>query len=717
MRTLFCLVIVAAVLPSARGATAPLCTPSAVPAIVRAEGITERVGDILLQCGGASPATPLLTNLTVYLSARITNRLAAGGAVDASLAADTGSGAVTIQPSAYLGSPYSISFNGVAITPGASGQFSLHIRGIRVAASTVPVNSPILASLAASGTSLLAMTSNVVTVATPQASLLASQGSSLVNCYGSPAPETLTLSNLFARTAHATTRVTEAIPNAFEKRDPATMDSGVRIILRFSGFPKTARIFLPNLVAGSSATVPTTGAGLGSDPEVGQYTPSTQGSLLLARVNGPQPDGSGGTMPYAVGPMGSGVTLLDSAGEVPLAAGAGFAVFEVLDSDPSIRENAQIPVFLALPWPSGGDFDYSPVVTVEYAPVSDQTAAVEGAPVPRFIEFVPGSDCEAMGDCDAGFRPKLQVSTALIRSTRAAGSIFDIHWLTIGNSRDPSVPMPWVATIHYENAGGWIHMDPPFARGALTVRVDLLPGKLAPGVYKASIVIDAGGAGQKAVPVELVVTERQPGVPDSTVPVVTGYDSAAGGKGPLVPGSLAILTGLRFSGDGLTVTFDGYSGEVTVADDAGIQVVVPEAVSGKSAVRVVVTVNGQSSPPMQVELASAFPVIFANSVLNSNGSINSEQNPEPPGGLLRMLATGLPPAGITARIGDRDVLAPPFAGASPSFAGVQQVDVPVPADFGGGATVIVCAPDPVTGDRVCSAPALVYVTPYSEQGK
>ena len=396
MRLLCLFAFAVAMTPTAQSATAPVCSAGGVPVVVRAEGITERVGDILIQCSGATPAVPITTNLAIYLSASITNRLSADRTVDASLSADTGSGPVTIQSSAYLGSSYSLSFNGLTVTPGPSGEFSLRISGIRLTASNVPANSPITAYLATSGASQLAMISNMVTIGTPQPSLLTSQGSSLLNCYGSPVPETLTLSKLFASTAHATTRVTEALPNSLEKRDPATMDTGVRVMLRFSGFPKTARIFLPNLVAGSTATVPTTGAGLGSDPEVGQYTPSAAGSLLLGRVTDLNSDGSGGTVAYSVGPVGSGTSVLDSAGEVPLTDGAGFAVFEVLDSDPDVRENAQIPVFLALPAITDGNFDYKPVVAVSYAPVSKQTMAVEGAPVPRFVDSVPGSDCEVM---------------------------------------------------------------------------------------------------------------------------------------------------------------------------------------------------------------------------------------------------------------------------------------------------------------------------------
>ncbi|MCX6625020.1 MAG: hypothetical protein NTY38_28955, partial [Acidobacteria bacterium] len=188
MKSLYVVAFALAMLPVAEGAIAPFCTASSAPAVLRAEGLTERTGDILIQCGGAAAGTPIITNLTVFLSASITNRLSAENMVDATLAADTGSGSTIILSRAFLNSSYSLSFNGLTVTPGASGNFSLRISGIRAAASNIPANSPILAYLATSGATQLAMTSNTVTVGIPQPSLLTSQGSSLVNCYGSPVP-------------------------------------------------------------------------------------------------------------------------------------------------------------------------------------------------------------------------------------------------------------------------------------------------------------------------------------------------------------------------------------------------------------------------------------------------------------------------------------------------------------------------------------------------
>src|SRR4051812_12032743 len=51
------------------------CTASAVPTTVRAEGLTERVGDIVLQCTGLTPASSFSSNLTLFLPVSVTNRV------------------------------------------------------------------------------------------------------------------------------------------------------------------------------------------------------------------------------------------------------------------------------------------------------------------------------------------------------------------------------------------------------------------------------------------------------------------------------------------------------------------------------------------------------------------------------------------------------------------------------------------------------------------
>src|SRR5579863_3104997 len=70
------------------------CTVTSVPVQVRAEGLTERTGDITMQCSG-SPGAVLTGNLSLSLSVTITNRVDANNfAQDAAFSVDSGLGYV-----------------------------------------------------------------------------------------------------------------------------------------------------------------------------------------------------------------------------------------------------------------------------------------------------------------------------------------------------------------------------------------------------------------------------------------------------------------------------------------------------------------------------------------------------------------------------------------------------------------------------------------------
>src|ERR1700726_3588395 len=77
-----------------------VCSTTAAPLILHAEGLTERIGDILYTCTGA-PGSQLTVNLSVQLNTGITNRLSSGNTVTGPvLTVNSGSGpqAVTVQP-------------------------------------------------------------------------------------------------------------------------------------------------------------------------------------------------------------------------------------------------------------------------------------------------------------------------------------------------------------------------------------------------------------------------------------------------------------------------------------------------------------------------------------------------------------------------------------------------------------------------------------------
>src|SRR5215212_190713 len=124
-------------LASASLASALTCTPSAVTPVLHAEGLAERLGDILLTCTDG-PAGPLGFNLNVTLNVNVTNKLTAAGNADAVLTVDTGAGPVAAGLSPVVSAANQLSFNGVNITVPASGKVNFRITNVRGAVSQLP---------------------------------------------------------------------------------------------------------------------------------------------------------------------------------------------------------------------------------------------------------------------------------------------------------------------------------------------------------------------------------------------------------------------------------------------------------------------------------------------------------------------------------------------------------------------------------------------------
>ena len=71
------------------------CQVSTSPIPVRAEGLTERLGDIVLQCSGSIPGTVFTGNFALFLPVGVTNRVDNNNQTrDAVLSVDLGSGYV-----------------------------------------------------------------------------------------------------------------------------------------------------------------------------------------------------------------------------------------------------------------------------------------------------------------------------------------------------------------------------------------------------------------------------------------------------------------------------------------------------------------------------------------------------------------------------------------------------------------------------------------------
>src|ERR1700744_55876 len=99
--------VAAAVAPVALAANLT-CIPSAAPAIVHGEGITERVGDILFNCSGGTPNATYTVDLFFFLNVNIPNpptSATSNPPTGISLTADNGSGPQPIASPATLTGP------------------------------------------------------------------------------------------------------------------------------------------------------------------------------------------------------------------------------------------------------------------------------------------------------------------------------------------------------------------------------------------------------------------------------------------------------------------------------------------------------------------------------------------------------------------------------------------------------------------------------------
>src|SRR5215469_16810315 len=315
------------------------CAVSASPTQVRGEGLTERFGAIVFQCSGFIPSSTISGNITVFLPVSVTNRVDNNNnALDTVLSVDTGGG---LTPTAIAGkiAGNNITFQGLSIVIPANGNFNVQISNIRGAAfqSGLTVAHQLNAQISAP----FVLNQSSVTVASVQTGLFSTQNSAGIYCVGSPVPSTITMSNLFsAGTAFASTRLTEGFGTAFLPRG-AGDDTGTRFVIGYSGFPAGASIYVPTFIAGSNAMVPTAGGDLGLPQNTGAYVPGSN-TLLLSFVQFADSTGAGG---FLTGFSGS----MDTVQQVQLTNGSGYAVYEVIDANPSVLESAQFPTFIAIP--------------------------------------------------------------------------------------------------------------------------------------------------------------------------------------------------------------------------------------------------------------------------------------------------------------------------------------------------------------------------------
>ena len=646
------------------------CVATAVPALVRVEGVTEQVGDIVLNCTGGTPNGLVRGDIRVIsFGGNITNKLNPNtNTIDAVLTVNTGSGEMSTGATPSMRASNQFDFSAMNFNLGPSGTAVFRMTNIRV----VPPQTtelPFQLALATNGPSAIRIDNSPLTVGIATRGLLATYSSTFF-CTVSPAGNEQTFDSfLRAFTRFASIRFTEGFSESFRKREPLN-DHGTRLMMRYSGFPAGSRLFVPDVLVGSTGTTPTAAGDLGLTPNGGRYQPgTTQGQLLLSRVRNVDSSGAGGTLAYQ--PSGSAAVDFNALGEVVLSSGSGIAVFEVVESDRTARESVQLPTFLVLEQrPPGGSV--SAGVAASFGPITTDGTASTG-PVPRFQALNPPPDCTALGDCNASFFPRLSVDSEALTYNIIQGSSPQTRFIRVNNTGGGL--LNWAANVQYRSGAGWLTIDPASGFGNATIRMDASAGTLAAGNYEAVLTIDAGPvAGRVSGNVSMIVRPFAP--PPVPIPEISSVVHAATFDAvPLAPGTIATIFGQRLQGG--TVTVNNVSARVFFTNDTQINFEIPSSLPVSGAVNVVVRVEDRPSLAKAITLAAAAPGIFPGAVLNQDFSANSAANPALSGSVVQIFLTGLPSGNTKVRIHDYTI-DPLYAAAAPGFIGLQQVNAMVP---------------------------------------
>lgn len=414
----------------------PTCTAMAsVPSIARAEGLSELVGDYIVQCTGGSAGTTYNLNWQVYLNTAITSQLLPGSAtltealliVDElvptsgvpCLDSDTTSPCGAGMTNTYRGTKAaenSISWTNIPFVAPGAGTRVFRFTNIRVNASQVSPG-PISMLVSASGPASLPLSNPVQTVAfvqaglsldvrncnntgSPDASLTAMHQCSSVNATQSGDPTAAVDLSSAGRLpgSQFTIRFREGFANAFKPQAALGQTASVpgTIYSSESGFANTARLGLYTGMATSGTRLIVRFANIPAGVKLQVGTGNTWGTssatvaLVSTDASGASPTGLSVVPASSTGNKCSlDTTRSFAAADIPVYPdGSAMAVWEVMASNPNAMETVAIPVIVSytsnpvLNLPALGASTLSGTL----APLSTVAVASNSAPVPRFAD-------------------------------------------------------------------------------------------------------------------------------------------------------------------------------------------------------------------------------------------------------------------------------------------------------------------------------------------
>ncbi len=288
--------------------------------------------------------------------------------------------------------------------------------------------------------------------------------------------------------------------------------------------------------------------------------------------------------------------------------------------------------------------------------------------------------------------------------------------LNITSTGGPALVTVAVATT---SGGNWLSVNPATGTTPFNTSVSANPANLPAGLYNGTVTITSPGLTNSplVIPATLTVSAMPP--PN----IVSVTNAATGQPGSIAPGELFTIKGallgpanaaaftLNSKGGvdtilaGTRVLFDGIPAPVIYTSAVQINAIAPFEIAGRVTTHITVEYLGVANTGLDLKVSDTSPGIFTatatgsgqGSILNSDNSVNSAQNPAARGAVVVLYATGgglTSPASLTGSVNDsvlKFTTAPVsvfvagqpatvlYAGSAPGIvAGVIQVNIIVP---------------------------------------
>lgn len=743
-----CLECAAQVTPGPPVQQAFTCAATAgSPVIVRVEGITELVGDMLLQCTGGQPTpagqlvpqTSLRLTLNTLLTSRLLNPMS--GVSEAMLLIDepgsaknpapplvcespsaparengtcpvlgTGTGQGLYNgsfghPNTFMARPVAanaVEWDGVPIEPPGTNGFRLvrltnvRANAMQLGLSSTLIPTQIVAFVGITGGQFFTINNPQQTLASVQQGLVASTNNGLArkDCEDTNAsflqgiiPNPIVFSNVNVR---------EGFAQSFKRQpfgtnlnvDPTQSHAGVESGLFNPNLPNVEG--LGNLGVAGSASIGTrfllrfNNIGTG----VRLILPAV---VPLTTSNGQQT----GSLNFVSG--GTPIAGLTSYRSLDNAAttGTASALYQVVNSDPSVIEQANIPVAMAfigaqvrgqigqgtitatVEWAGGyiplvGTSDPPPnVAALLQLQAATPGVAANGLVLPNANPAFTLSSVRGCPDQQPLLTPVVPntfsgtIQFNSYRSDLTAPRIFNfgvsapdiqVNNMVVGANADPQP--------HNTNAvvtSNWLSAELNEANTPATASISVNPAGLAAGNYNGTVTVSSTqSVNAVTIPVRLNVSA--PG-PLFLGPGITNAGSYV--NNVVAPGEAVVIFGERFGPPALAgaalgtdgkltttvgntrVLFDGVAAPMYYAVAGQVAAFAPFSLAGKASTQVQVEYNGVKSPVVQIPVLNAVPSLFTadgsgggqGAILNQDQSFNSV-TPESPGNYVVLYGTG-----------------------------------------------------------------------------